>query len=228
MTITLTADQIHQIDPYTPISRAQTYIDGINQAMVQFGITEWSDVCMFIAQILEESGGLNYTTELASGQAYEGRRDLGNTQPGDGVKYKGRGLIQCTGRALYQLLSQALGVDFINHPELLATSPYCCLSAGWYWKYRNISSLTGPNNESAFEAVTRRINGGLNGLEMRQQFWRKAQQVIPQPKPAANPAPEPVQVAPTPDAAQTPAQTAPSLPESPGPQSLVQKITSWF
>jgi len=141
----------------------------------------------FLAQVGHESGGLYYTEELASGENYEGRKSLGNTQPGDGVRFKGRGLIQITGRANYQSIGNNLGVDFITTPTLLGGKnvkvctndqlKYAAISAGWYWNSRNLNNIAdqinikkpidvGSNLES-FKQLTKKINGGYNGLADR-------------------------------------------------------------
>lgn len=141
----------------------------------------------FLAQVGHESGGLFYTEELASGQAYEGRKSLGNLQPGDGVRFKGRGLIQITGRANYKSIGDSLGVDFITTPTLLGGKnvtvctpdqlKYAALSAGWFWNSRNLNGIAdliniqNPIDEGSnlanFQLITKRINGGFNGLADR-------------------------------------------------------------
>jgi predicted chitinase len=126
--------------------------------------------CHFLAQIGHESGELRYREEIASGAAYEGRRDLGNTQPGDGRRFKGRGLIQCTGRHNYTEHDnyRSLGGLLLREPALLATDPeLCCDVAGWYWDTRHLNRLADQDN---LRAVTRRINGGYNGLRDRQRL----------------------------------------------------------
>lgn len=125
----------------------------------------------FIAQIAHESGLFKYVREIASGAAYEGRKDLGNTQPGDGKKYKGRGLIQITGRANYAAISKDFGVDFISNPELLETPQYAALSAGWYWNTRKLNELADKGN---FREITRRINGGFKGYAEREKYYFEA------------------------------------------------------
>jgi len=126
--------------------------------------------CHFLAQIGHESGELRYREEIASGSAYEGRRDLGNTQPGDGRRFKGRGLIQNTGRHNYTEYDdyRGLGGLLLREPERIAMDPeLCCDVAGWYWDTRNLNRFADQDN---LRAITRRINGGYNGLRDRQRL----------------------------------------------------------
>jgi putative chitinase len=121
----------------------------------------------FLAQLGHESGSLRYTAELASGTAYEGRTDLGNTQPGDGPRFKGRGLIQITGRANYTSYGNARGKDYVTglNPTLLATDPNIAADcSGWFWATRNLNELA--DNDDLL-TITKRINGGTNGLDDR-------------------------------------------------------------
>jgi putative chitinase len=130
----------------------------------------------FLAQLAHESAGFKTTTEYASGKAYEGRKDLGNTQKGDGVRYKGRGLIQITGRSNYNTMSKALGVDFIKEPELAAEFPYAALTAALYWKNHNINRYADRDD---IRGVTKVINGGTNGLADRMSYLVKAKNYVP-------------------------------------------------
>lgn len=120
----------------------------------------------FFAQTGHESGGFKYMKEIASGSAYEGRADLGNTQPGDGMRYKGRGPIQITGRANYRKYGRLIGIDIERHPEVAETPSIGLHLACEYWKQTGLNSLADVNDT---EGVTRRINGGLNGLMDRKQ-----------------------------------------------------------
>jgi putative chitinase len=140
----------------------------------------------FLSQLAHESDGFKTTVEYASGKAYEGRRDLGNTSPGDGVKYKGRGLIQLTGKSNYRQASAALGVDFMNNPGLAAQFPHAIRVAGWYWKTRKINLLADRDDDIA---VTRKINGGENGLADRRRYLALAKDALADPidLPEANP-----------------------------------------
>lgn len=126
---------------------------------------------MFLAQIGHESGELRYVKEIASGEAYEHRTDLGNTEPGDGVKFRGRGLIQLTGRRNYALASIALDLPLLEHPELLETPENAALSAGWFWYNNNLNALADSGD---FKAVTKRINGGYNGMKDRERLYALA------------------------------------------------------
>lgn len=161
------------------IDRARTFLPHILATMEEFGINTPVRQAAFLAQVGHESGGLHWMVELwgptDAQRRYEGRKDLGNTQPGDGFKYRGRGLIQLTGRANYQKASVALNVDLINHPELLGEPELACRSAGWFWKKNGCNELA---DEGDFEKLTRRINGGVNGLKDRQELWAAAKEVF--------------------------------------------------
>jgi putative chitinase len=143
--------------------------------MMEFGIDTVERETMFLAQVAHESGAFNYVREIASGQAYEGRKDLGNTEPGDGVRYKGRGLIQVTGKANYKSCGDALGIDLIAQPELLETPEYAARSAGWFWDSRKLNAIA---DKGDFLLLTKRINGGTNGYADRQAYLQRAQGVI--------------------------------------------------
>jgi len=117
-----------------------------------------------MAQLAHESGGFRYMEEIASGRAYEGRKDLGNSVPGDGVRYKGRGPIQVTGRANYRTFGRALGIDLERHPELAEIPSIGLAVSVAYWTARGINAAADRDD---LVAVTRAINGGTNGLDDR-------------------------------------------------------------
>lgn len=158
-----------------PIKRATTWAEPITLAMRQFGIDTPERQAAFLAQIGHESGRLVYVRELwgpTTQQAkYEGRADLGNNQPGDGFKFRGRGLIQVTGRNNYTLAGRALGLPLIDDPQQLEQPINAARSAAWFWKTHGCNALADAGD---FKALTRRINGGLNGLADRQVLWESA------------------------------------------------------
>jgi putative chitinase len=145
--------------------------DLLRPTLVDYSINTALRIAHFLAQIAHESAGFRTTEEFASGEAYEGRADLGNTQPGDGKRYKGRGLIQLTGRANYKVYGLALGKDFIDDPEQCAEPGMSLIVACEYWKKRNINAKADRDD---LVAVTRAINGGTNGLADRRQYLGKA------------------------------------------------------
>lgn len=165
-------DQLKRICPDIK-SKAEVFVSYLNKFMPEYGIATKDQVCMFLAQLAHESGQFRYTREIASGKAYEGRKDLGNIYPGDGVRFKGRGLIQITGRHNYSRLSKDLGIDFVSTPDLLSTPEYAVQSACWYWEDRNLNRYAND-----IRKCTKAINGGYNGLEERKLFWEKAKKVI--------------------------------------------------
>lgn len=174
----ITAQQLLQILPNAG-AKAGVFAPALNTAMQRYQIVGTKRVAAFIAQIGHESGQLVYVHEIwgpTPAQAkYEGRKDLGNTVPGDGLKYRGRGLIQITGRANYAACGEALGLDLINQPELLEQPKNACLSAAWFWATNGLNTLADADK---FEAITRRINGGLNGQADRLKLWSKATAVL--------------------------------------------------
>ena len=124
----------------------------------------------FIAQLAHESGSFRYMEEIASGAAYEGRKDLGNVLKGDGVRYKGRGPLQLTGRANYRKYGQELGIDFENNPTIVALPSVGMLVACKYWSDHGLNEFADIDDVTT---ITRRINGGLNGFADRKAYLDK-------------------------------------------------------
>lgn len=159
--------------------RAQTWAAPITDAIDRFGV---SAVAMFLAQIGHESGSFQWVREIwgpTPAQArYQGRADLGNLQAGDGFRFRGRGLIQITGRANYRECGDNLGLDLINRPELLELPANAAASAAWYWASRHLDNLAEPGTDAAFLAVTRKINGGVTGLADRCERWALARRFV--------------------------------------------------
>ena len=161
--------------------RAGIWAPFLSEAMGIFAIDSPERKAAFLAQIAHESGRLAYVRELwgplPQQLRYEGRADLGNTQKGDGFKYRGRGLIQTTGRANYRTTAEGLRKyvshvpDFEAEPEALEQPRWAALSAGWYWASRGLNALADAGD---FDRITRRINGGTNGLADRMALWSSA------------------------------------------------------
>lgn len=173
----ITLDQIKRIIPNSG-TKAGIFIGPLVEAMKEFHIIDsLARQAAFLAQVAHESGSFCYTRELASGKAYENRADIGNTEPGDGPRFKGRGLIQITGRVNYTSCSLALYGDktLLKTPELLEEVEPACRSAAWFWYSHGLNALA---DSYQFERITRRINGGLNGQAERLAFYLCAQEVL--------------------------------------------------
>jgi putative chitinase len=171
----LTAAQLRAIMPHLPADRAEQFLKPLNDAMKEFGINTPKRQTAFLAQIAHESGELKYMEEIASGEAYEGRKSLGNTEPGDGKRYKGRGPIQLTGRGNYRKAGEALKLDLEGKPETAAEPAIGCRVAGWFWKTHGLNELA---DKGDFRQITRRVNGGFNGQARREEYYKRAKDVL--------------------------------------------------
>lgn len=143
-------------------------------------------VAAFVSQLAHESAGFRYLSEIwgptAAQRRYEGRRDLGNLQPGDGYRYRGRGWVQLTGRANFRTYGRLLGLDLEGNPDLAAQPETAARIAAAYWTSRNLNRLADAGD---VEGVTRGINGGLNGLSDRQRLYSLALAALPEPSPCS-------------------------------------------
>lgn len=172
----MTKEQLKAIMPYATTGNIDKFLPLLNKLMPQYGIDTPLRQAHFIAQIALESGSLRYVKELASGEAYEGRKNLGNIYAGDGVKYKGRGLIQLTGRANYTRFNEELeGIDVVEHAELLEEPELAVTVSCWFWKRNKLNTYADRDD---VKEVTRRINGGYNGLKVRTAFLERAKKVL--------------------------------------------------
>lgn len=142
------------------------------------GMTKCEIIAAFAAQVGHESLSLTLFEELASGSAYENRcSDLGNCYPGDGVRFKGRGAIQITGRTNYQNAANFLNVDLISKPELLVLPSYGFQASTWFWVSKGLNQYC-DGTLTGFTKLTKVINGGTNGLDDRINRWNLARQVM--------------------------------------------------
>ncbi|WP_444904772.1 peptidoglycan-binding protein [Microbulbifer sp. CnH-101-E] len=132
-------------------------------------------IAHFMGQVTHESAGFRTTEEFASGAAYEGRKDLGHIYPGDGKRYKGRGLIQLTGRYNYRKIGKKLGLPLEENPELAAEPTTSLKIACEYWKSRSINQ---PADRDDLAEVTRRVQGGDRHIKERRKYLRKAKQAL--------------------------------------------------
>ena len=176
--MTLTAKQIEQCTG-ARADRAVAFEPHINAAMDVFQINTPARQAAFLSQVAHESGALRWLSEIwgptPAQTRYEGRKDLGNVQIGDGFKYRGRGLIQTTGRANYTATGRALSLDLVNNPGLLSLPANAAMSAGYFWESNGLNELA---DTGSVERVTRRINGGLNGLGERTALYGAALEVL--------------------------------------------------
>lgn len=182
--MSVTQDQLVNILPNAR-TQAGVFISALNAAMERFLINTPKRIAAFLAQVGHESGQLQYVRELGNNQ-YLSKYDtgtlalrLGNTPEadGDGQKYRGRGLIQITGRSNYRQCSLGLFGDerLLSLPELLEQPQWAAESAAWFWEQNGLNELA---DRDQFNTITRRINGGLNGLQDRLEIWARARAVL--------------------------------------------------
>jgi predicted chitinase len=172
----ITKNQLSRVWDVAETVISDRVINDLNRCLTQFSINTPNRIRHFISQISHESGGGKWMKELASGDAYEGRRDLGNTQPGDGRRFKGSGFIQLTGRFNYQRFA-----DFIKDPRVMEGVDYVALnypatSSGFWWMTNKMNELCDTN--PSVEQVTRRVNGGTRGLADRQMYYNRCLEVF--------------------------------------------------
>jgi putative chitinase len=155
------------------------YARPMDAACMIYGITGRLRMAAFLGQVGHESGRGKWTKEIwgptEAQKGYEGRKDLGNIRPGDGSWFRGRGLIQITGRANYEAAAKALGVPLDQLPAWLEGREGAVTSAAWWWRQHGCNELAdAAGTEAGFKALTRRINGGVNGLDERKRLYAAA------------------------------------------------------
>lgn len=168
---------ITQVAPKASPELAQTVQNSL-PVLNQFGINTPQRQAAFLGQITHETAGLQTLTENSSGKQYDGRKDLGNTESGDGPKYKGRGFIQLTGRSNYEKYGNMLGVDLVSNPELAARPDIAIAVAAAYWNDKRLNELA---DKGDYQAITKRINGGVNGYRSRVNYTNKYLGVLQTP-----------------------------------------------
>ena len=163
--------------PFATDANIDKFLPHLNDTMATFEIDTPMRQAHFLAQIAHESGSLRYVREIASGEAYEGRKDLGNVMPGDGPRFKGRGLIQLTGRTNYKLFDEYTHqeYDLLHHPERVEQPDLASLVAGWFWHRNKLNELAARDQ---LMKITKKINGGYNGLEARGEHLTRAKAAL--------------------------------------------------
>jgi predicted chitinase len=178
----LTAQILHDVMPRSPTN----LIEAMVGALVEAKIDTRERIAALLGQVAHESNELQNWEELPNpktgnvpaGVLYEGRTDLGNLNPGDGIKYKGRGPLQLTGKARYYAASRALGIDLVANPTLVAEPKIGLRVMGWTWNSSYLNHLSDFDAQHAFDCITYRINGGFNGRAQRNWYWRKARAAL--------------------------------------------------
>lgn len=189
----LSVDALCSIMPRLGEDKARAYILPLVAAMAAAEIETPARAGGFLAQLAHESNQLRHWVEgphdrvipgcsycakhgpHAAGVQYEWRASLGNVLAGDGVRYLGRGPIQLTGRANYAEAGRQLGVDLVRSPDLAATPAVGFRVAAWYWQSHGCNALADAGD---FREITKKINGGLIGLEDRERYWAEAKRVL--------------------------------------------------
>jgi len=181
----ISAPELKRIMPLMPQSRVDVFLPALNDAMPEFRIDTGPRAASFLAQVGHESAQFRYMEEIADGSAYNSRADLGNLKPealtysngNPGPYFKGHGPIQITGYDNHLACSIALfGDDTLLRNPLLLTEPVTgCRGAGWFWESRGLNDLA---DKAQFGSITKRVNGGYNGLDDRCLYWARALVVL--------------------------------------------------
>lgn len=179
-------DQLRTIMPRLPAAKRATHLPFLQSAMTEFAIDRPAREAAFVAQLAHESGELRFMEEIWGPTAAQRRYEppstlatkLGNTEPGDGKRFKGRGPIQITGRANYKRFGDLLGLDLVADPPRAAVPEVAFRVAGLFWSKKGLNGLADLATAESFREITRRINGGFNGLADRERFYALARTVL--------------------------------------------------
>lgn len=177
------------------------YAEYASAAAYEFGITSVTQAAGWLAQMGHESGEFRFMKELDSGRAYEGRRDLGNVEKGDGRRYRGRGPIQLTGRDNYTAFAAATGLPVVDYPEMVEDPAVGFRAAAWFWSTRGLNRL---GKGMTFKETTRAVNGGLSHHEFRLEYYWRALEVLGSRTLLAQSPPGPASAPPQPSSAELP------------------------
>lgn len=194
----ITLEKLRRLAPRGKADILRDLVGPLNAYLPRYGISKPMRVAHFLAQAAHEADGFKTLQEYASGEDYEGREKLGNTQPGDGKRFKGRGIFQLTGRANYVAYGKKLGLNLVDNPKLAASPEVSVRVACEYWQAKGLNALADKDD---IKRITKRINGGYNGLADRQRYLAAAKRLFleemnepkppPQPSPPDDPGPQP-------------------------------------
>ena len=190
----LTIEQLQAIMPLLPAAKRTTYFPFLTAAVSEFGIDQPARTAAFLAQLAHESAQFKFIEEIWGPTTAQRRYEppdklattLGNTEPGDGFRFKGRGPIQVTGRANYRRFGDLLGLDLVATPAQAASPEVAFRIAALFWSKKGLNELADRVTPEAFREITRRINGGFNGLAERQRFYETAKTVLTVVAPAGD------------------------------------------
>ena len=182
----LTTEQLHTIMPGLPAAKRDQFLSFLTAAIAEFGIDAPARTAAFLAQIAHESGQFKFMEEIWGPTPAQRRYEptttlsttLGNTEVGDGRRFKGRGPIQITGRANYRRFGDLLGLSLVDNPDSAALPEVAFRVAGLFWSKKGLNELADLATAESFREITRRINGGFNGLADRQRFYEVARTVL--------------------------------------------------
>lgn len=183
MTAILTVEQLQKIMPRAPGARISLCFVPLAAALAEFEISTPKRIAAFLAQLAHESGEFEFCEEIWGPTKQQKRyeppsdlaRKLGNVEKGDGYRFRGRGPIQITGRANYKTFGDLLKLDLVNDPDLAAKPEHGFRIAGAFWSRKGLNTLA---DAGCFRAITKRINGGVNGYEARCEYWERAKTVL--------------------------------------------------
>jgi predicted chitinase len=182
----LTSEQLHAIMPQLAAAKGATLFPFLTAAIAEFAIDAPARTAAFLAQLAHESGQFRFMEEIWGPTPAQRRYEpvstlastLGNTEAGDGFRFKGRGPIQITGRANYKRFGDLLGLDLVGEPQHAAQPEVAFRVAALFWSKKGLNELADQVTPEAFKEITRRINGGFNGLPDRQKFYEAAKRVL--------------------------------------------------
>ncbi|MGH9371469.1 MAG: glycoside hydrolase family 19 protein, partial [Vicinamibacterales bacterium] len=182
----LNDEQLHAIMPALSVTKRVELLPFLQAAMAEFAIDQPAREAAFVAQLAHESGQFRFMEEIWGPTAAQRRYEphstlaatLGNTAPGDGKRFKGRGPIQITGRANYHRFGALLGIDLVSDPERAAVPDLAFRIAGLFWMKKGLNELADRTSAEAFREITKRINGGVNGQKDRERFYAAARAVL--------------------------------------------------